>query len=43
MFISTTETTHISGNVLDLIFTHNNSILLAKQPTNFTLLTDHYY
>ena len=30
-----TETTHISGNVLDLIFTHNNSILLAKQPTIF--------
>ena len=37
-----TETTHISGNVLDLIFTHNNYILLAKQPTNSTLLTDHY-
>ena len=37
-----TETTHISGNVLDLIFTHNNYILLANQPTNYTLLTDHY-
>ena len=42
IYIYQERPTHISGNVLDIIFTHNTSTLLANQPTHFTLLTDHY-